>query len=357
LCYARLHYYVVKSLINIERKRFRENAELLRCVEDDFLSFDDAYLTGMMYSNLGVSLKDLGSTADALSCFEFARYYHARSKHRVYGGAVENNIALLYRDLGRFEKAHSAIDRAIKIFKSVRDKTRVGYALDSKANIFHSEGEYEKALNAVDASIDILKRGENSAYSVESLLTRSKILLRLNRFADAVLSLMQAVDIQKIKVGESEARDLINEFETEVEKVYSTGTKTTVVGTEDLDGVELLLPAALGKYTAFFAVRINNSHLGPFGLNKGSLAVGVDQDVRRGDVVAIEELKDGSVRCGIYDSDFGLVCLDRGDSEPELFNQDDIRVLGKIIGVGEEALTPKGQIIVQELKTPYSTKR
>jgi tetratricopeptide (TPR) repeat protein len=353
--YPRLHAFVVASLINIERKRFKENVKELRSVEDDFLAFGDDYLTGMLYSNLAVSLKDLGLTADALTCFELSRYYHSRSKHRVYEGIVENNISLLYRDLGQFGKAHSSIDRAIKIFKGVRDKTRVGYALDTKAVIFLSQGEYERAREVADLSIDILQRGENSAYAVESLLTRSKILVHLDKFADAVLSLMQAVDLQKVKVGENAARELIDEFESEIEKLYSTGAKAKTVGFEELSGVGLLLPPSLGLYNSFSAVRINNSHLEQFGLSKGALAVIVDETVRRGDLVALEEIKDGSVRCGIYDSDFGLVCLERVDGDPELFNADDVRLLGKIVGVGTETSTSKGQVVVQTLKTASST--
>lgn len=353
--YPRLHSYIVSSLIRIERKAFAENADVLKSVEDDFLKSDDVYLTGMFYSNLGVSLKDLGLSPDALSCFELARHYHGRSKHNIYCGAVENNIALLYRDLGEFSKSHSAIDEAVKIFKRARDKTRVGYAFDTKANIFLSQGEYQKALSVVDESIDILKRGENSAYCVESLLTRSKILLYLNRFVDAILSLNQAVDIQRVKVGESSVRELIGDFEKELLKIYSNAVPTRTIDHERERGVELLLPASFDQYGSFIAIRINNSYLEQFGLKQGSLAIVVDREVQRGDIVAIEELTSGSVRCGIYDSDFGLVCLDRGDSEPELFNKDEVRVLGKIVGVGN-GRTSNGQVAVQALNERFSTK-
>jgi tetratricopeptide (TPR) repeat protein len=346
--YPRLHWYVVRSLVNIEARRFAENIDLLNSVKEDLLAFDDAHLSGMFYANLGVSLKDLGCHDDALSCFQLARYFHKRCGHRIYSGTIENNIALLYCDLGRYANAHAAIDDAVKTFKSAKDKTRTGFALDTKANIFLTEGDHANALSTADVSIDILKRGENSGYRVESLLTRSRILLHLNRFADAVLTLFEAVEIQRVKRGETAARELVSAFESEVLGIHSSGAKAQPVGATELSGVELMLPRSLGSYSSYSAVRINNSYLETFGLARGDLAIVVDQKVERGDLVAIEQLNDGSVRCGVFDSDFGLICLDRGDQDPQLFDEADVRVLGKIVGVAQQKDTP-GQVVVQPL--------
>jgi tetratricopeptide (TPR) repeat protein len=347
--YARLHRYIVASLVNIDRKHFQENIELLIGLEDDFLLSGNDLLSGMYFSNLGVSLKDLGQREQALTCFERALRFFELSKHRIYTGTVENNIALLYSDMGLYEKAHYSIDNATKIFLSAKDKTRAGYSLDTKSNIFLSEGEFHRALETIDRSIDILKRGENAGYCVESMLTRSRVLLHLDRFADAVLTLMSAVETQRIKIGEEASRELIENFEAELSRVYSERVTARSLGSTDPSGVHLILPRSLGSYSSYSAIRINNTFLERYGLKKGTLAVIVDETVVRGDLAAIEEIRDGSVRCGIYDSDFGLVCLDRGDQEPELFDASEVRVLGKIIGVGENVDTLPGQVVVQPI--------
>lgn len=354
LCELRISWYCIASLVNIERKLFDRNVRMLKEAEHNVLVFGDPYLSGIFYSNLGISYKDTGRTREALECFELARFYHVRSKHKIYRGTVENNIALLYRQTGDFSRAHEAIDNAIKIFKSAKDKTRAGYALDTKANIFLSEGNLDDALKTIDSSIDILKRGENAGYCVESILTRSKILLGLDRFADAVFSLLEAVEIQRVKVDENAARALVAEFEAELSKAYNVHRRVAPVRS-DQDELQLLLPPPIGKFASYSAVRINNDHLEHFGLRKGSLAVFVDQEPKRGDLAAIEELKDGSVKCGLLDRDFGIVCLDRGDAEPELFNEDEIRILGTIIGFGNESDQVKGQVVVHPL-TPATIK-
>jgi hypothetical protein len=160
---------------------------------------------------------------------------------------------------------------------------------------------------------------------------------------------MSAVETQRIKIGEEASRELIENFEAELSRVYSERVTARSLGSTDPSGVHLILPRSLGSYSSYSAIRINNTFLERYGLKKGTLAVIVDETVVRGDLAAIEEIRDGSVRCGIYDSDFGLVCLDRGDQEPELFDASEIRVLGKIIGVGENVDTLPGQVVVQPI--------
>ena len=346
----RIAWYGIVSWIQNDQKRYSDTISLLVSVENEVLAFDDPYLLGIYYSNLGIALKDSGRHSEALSSFEKARLYHKISKHKIYSGTVENNIALLYRDLRDLPKAHAAIDRAISTFSKAGDKTRSGYALDTKANIFLTQSDLTSALDAIDRSIDILKRGENALFRVQSLLTRAKILLHMDRFADATMTLLEAIDIQRVKVGEDSARQLIDEFEAEWKQLQpNTSLSKAVVSTDNRE-THLLLPQSLSGHGSYSAVRINNAYLERYGLRAGSLAVIVNDKVNRGDLVAIEDLTDGSVKCGSFDSDFGLVCLEKGDAEPELFDEQNVRVLGKIVGVADNSnLTARGELVVQPI--------
>lgn len=346
---SRIAWYGIAGLINNARRQFHETIALLTRVENDVLVFGDSYLLGVFNANLGIALKDTGQAITALPRFERALFYYKQAKHKNYVGTIENNLALLYRDLRDFQKAHAAIDRAIAAFKKLKDKNREGFALDTKSNIYLSERDLSNALATIDRSIDILKRGEDAGFRVESLLTRAKILLHLDRFADATMTLLEAVDIQRVKIDEDAARQLIDEFEAEWKKLRSGGQQSRVASI-DVDGVQLLLPRSLSGHDSYSAVRINNSYLERFGLRPGALAVIVNEEVTRGDLVAIEDLNDGSVKCGLYDKDFGLVCLERCDAEPELFDENTVRILGKIVGVADDTnLTTRGEVIVQPI--------
>jgi hypothetical protein len=72
-------------------------------------------------------------------------------------------------------------------------------------------------------------------------------------------------------------------------------------------------------------------------------------ELKRGDLVAISEIATDSVMCGFYDSDFGLVCLEGIGEEPRLFDENDIEILGKIVGVGKTDKNFKGKIQVKPL--------
>jgi hypothetical protein len=56
------------------------------------------------------------------------------------------------------------------------------------------------------------------------------------------------------------------------------------------------------------------------------------------------------VSCGFFDSDFGIVCLEAGGSEPQLFDKSDIKILGKIVGVCNSGKNADGAMEVHSLK-------
>jgi hypothetical protein len=75
----------------------------------------------------------------------------------------------------------------------------------------------------------------------------------------------------------------------------------------------------------------------------------VSEKIRRGDLVALVELKTDLVSCGFYDSDFGIVCLEAGGSEPQLFDKADVKILGKIVGVSNAEKNADGSMEVLPL--------
>jgi hypothetical protein len=66
-------------------------------------------------------------------------------------------------------------------------------------------------------------------------------------------------------------------------------------------------------------------------------------------LVAVSELASGEISCGFFDSDFGVVCLEGCDSEPQLFDQQDVKIIGKIIGVCGTDKDLDGKLIVRPL--------
>ncbi len=340
-----LYSHLIRSLINLSCQRYKENIVAGKDIESTFRNYGDAFLKGSFYTNIGLSHKNLGKISEALGHLELAKYYHRRSRHKIYLGTVENNLAQLYKETRKFAKAHEAIDNSTKIFKQLKDKTREGYSLDTKALVYFAESKYSDALTTINKALSILRDSENSAYRVDTLLTKAKILLYLDNFSEAVLSLSDAVSIARVQAGDKAAIRLIREFESAMDAKNAPPKKTLEAG-----DFELILPPSIAHFTDYRGIWINGTRLESIGLVKGSLAIVVKANVKRGDLVAVAEVESGEVICGFYDADFGIVCIEGTDGEPQIFDEKEVRVLGKIVGVCNATRTEDGKMVVESLR-------
>lgn len=349
-CDACIYANLTKSLILLSVGKYEQVAKFLSRFESLFIDFGNSFLLGSFCTNLSLAHKNLGNLPKALKYLESARRHHQKSGHRIYLGTVENNLSQFYKLEKRFAEAHEAIDSATKIFKKVKDHAREGFSLDTKAQIYCEEGKYTQALEIIEKAIFILNKGENAAFTVETYLSKAKILLHLENFTGAILCLSDAIQIAKTKISEEKAESLVKEFEILLEeKSVTVITKTFSEKTRGEDSLELVLHPTISHYQEFQGVWIKNSHLETFGLKQGSLAVVAKSELKRGDLIAINEIATDSVLCGFYDSDFGLVCLEGIDEEPRLFDESEIEILGKIVGVGKSDKNYKGKINVEPI--------
>ncbi len=342
---TRLYSHIAKSMVDRSFERYEEIFANLKKLEPEFLRYGDAFLTGSFYTNIALALKNLGNKSEAIGHFELARYYHQRSRHKIYLGTVENKLAQIYKETGKFSRAHESIDNATRIFKQLKDKTREGFSLDTKALIYFAESKYNDALRTVEKALLILGKSENFGYLIETLLTKAKILLHLDKFSAAVLSLIEAVNVARVQTGEESAVRLINDFETELKRKNEPVTKTQPAA-EDL---ELIMPPSLARYQDYRGVWMTNDHLKNIGLDCGSLGIVVSEKINRGDLAAVTELESDQVICGFYDADFGIVCLETPSGDPQFFDEINIRILGKIVGVCQPGTLKDGKMAVEVL--------
>lgn len=356
--FQRLYSHIIKCLALLAGKDYSGIISYLAPLERDFSYSTDIGLKGDFYNHSGIAYQELGDFEEAMRCFDLAQTFHQKSGHKTYLGTVENNRAMLYRRVGKPVEAHSAIDHAIKIYRQIKDRTREGSSLDTKAQIFFTEGKYEEALQMVEKAIAMLKKTENTAYLVETYMTKVKTLVFMDNISEAAICLIDAVEIAKTITGEESARALTREFEAALKERSSIILRAGSVTPEPeeakneavADGIQLVLPPSISHYTDYEGVWINGTHLENAGLAKGSLAVVVKEDVRRGDLVALVETATDLVSCGFYDADFGVVCLEGSEgSEPQLFDQNEIRILGRIVGVCNSGRDEDGKMIVEEV--------
>lgn len=342
----RLASIMYVMLVNVSEHRYDENVELFTRHEDDFCSWGDDWITSSFYVNAGIGFLEMRELGDAQRCFELAQYRATRSSIDVYLGSIENELAHVYRERGRPAKAHLAVDRGIEVFRRLGDISREGMLFDTKAGIFLDEGDYEKAHSAISHAIELLKDGENKAYLAESYATESRILIWQDDLHAAVAALLEATEISRQYSGTKFSKTFVTQFEEEL-RVKMAGLQRPEPSSIESDVMSLAIPTELNQYTDLQAIRISNDHLSCIGINNGALVMAaVNIKAGRGDLVAISEIETNEISCGFYDCEFGIVCLERCDGEPELFDESSVNIIGKIIGQVSQEKDPSGRYIV-----------
>lgn len=336
--FARIYSVITKSGNLLSERKYEEMLILLDAEKDPCLEFGDDCLKADFHNQYGLALKNLGKFSLAVEFLEKAKEHHKKTGHRTYLGSIENNIAMIYKSLRDFENAHAAIDRSLAIQDELRAYERFGFSLDTKALIFLDEGKVKKALDTVDEAIQVLKKGENFEYLIETLSTKMEVLIRMNRFGLAALILSEAINLAKVRVSEVKANRLAERFGSLVQKANTPALLK--IHTEDKieeREIDLELSPELAHYNEFQGVWIKNRHLESSGIRKNSLAIVVSENVSRGDLIVVLESDTERVSSGYYDYDFGIVSLQGDEGEPQLFEESDIQILGKIVGVAERS--------------------
>lgn len=350
---VRLYGVIVRTMLDISEGHNETLVAVLRENEFEFEKGGDAFLLGCFNTNIGVGLKRTGRIDGALERFKAARSYHERSGHDIYLATVDNNLAQTHKEIGEFEDARASSDRATAIFAKLKDRTREGFSLDTKACIFIAEERYREALQTADQAIEILEKSENSAYLIETYMTRVKALVYMGNISEAAFCLASAVKLALVQTGEESAKALTRQFESIVREVSLLGERAAPQGETqgeeyDTNGLKLVLPPSIAHYTDIEGVWIAGDHLEAVGLIDGSLAIVVNEPVKRGDLVALVGRETELVSCGFYDNAYGLISLEgMDDSEPTLFNEDEVRVLGRVVGVCRSGKAVEGKMIVE----------
>jgi tetratricopeptide (TPR) repeat protein len=356
---TRLHTYIIKSMIAHALKMYVEILEIITPFEKEFLNCGDDCLVGDFYLNCGVARRNMGRPDLALQDYEQAKFYYRKAQQKSFLAAAYNNLAYLYKAEKRFAEALEAIDMAIQLLRQIKDRTREGFAYDSKALIYFDQGEYRLALETVETGIAILKKSPNTGYLAETYVTKAKVLIFMNDLSAATFSLLDAVSIARVQVDEKMAARFVEEFGEAYKAKHRAAPETGGdKETENrIDGeLKLILPPSLAHYTDYQGVWINNSHLEKVGLPQGSLAVIVKDEIKSGDLIAIADKKTEEISCGFYELGFGIVCLEGAGSETQLFDENDIVILGPIVGVCNSQKDAEGKMIVEEIKIESARK-
>ena len=215
---TRLSTYIIETVLDIGGGKYEK--VLRRC--DELQKIFETYASdldnGSFHNNLAIAHKNLGNTDEALKHLKLARDFFQKASHNIYYGAAENNLAQLCHKLGLFEEAHISAEKAKKIFQQIGDRMREGYSLETRAQIFAAEGKFERALKFANEAIELLEGGESYRNLVESYRTKIKILLGLNRLAEALTVMTAAHNIAALYISQEFSKEIIESTAALIQK-------------------------------------------------------------------------------------------------------------------------------------------
>ena len=347
---ARIESFIFNSLILMEMGKYEDGLRFLRKVEPFVQSFDDDFFNGLFAANLGIILRNLDRLPEAMQMYSLARHFYQKTNHVAYLATIENNLAVIYCQEGRYDLAHKSVKDALELHKEAQDFSRYGFSFDTQASILLEEGRLDEALVSVEKGIDVLRKTEFNEFLVETLFTKIKILAAQNKLADCALAFSELADVIRPLQGIDRLEEKAREFEKLIRGQMFSGvglvlTEKVIPGEE----LQLELSPSLRKYSHFDAVWLKNDHLSGIGLNKGCLALTVDESPADGDPVAVMGSKN-EVMCGYYHAGFGLVTISSDDVELEAFKAEEIKIVGKIVGFAEPQKSRDGKLPVSPVQ-------
>ncbi len=348
--FPRLESFLCRMIWFGEQKRWDEVIAFSKVVESYFRDFESDYLSGCFATNVGIAYRNEGNIPEALHSYSLAKYFHVKSGHSPYLATVHNNLANLYLSERRFSLAHKCVTEAIEIYQEVGDLSRKGFSFDTRACILLSEGRLSEALFEVGKGLELLCESEFTEFFVETLFTKIKILTKMQDIAAASICFSDAV----ARIREVQGQHRVDSLAQEFEEIIRGGTYSglgkilseKIVSGEEL---ELELSPSLSVYKKFDAIWIKSWSLASAGLEKGCLALVVNDELSKGDIAALVENGEEDAVCGYFEEAFEMIALCRDDMETEFYRKDSVEILGKIVGFANPDERVEGKLLVRPI--------
>jgi tetratricopeptide (TPR) repeat protein len=353
----RLYSHILESHFLIDENKNSEVISRQEKLKSLFEESGNHYLVGSFYLNIALAYKNLGRLEDAINHYKIAKNSFTKAEHDLYLGLVLNNLANLYKCQREFGRANDHVDLALEVFHRNQNIVHEAFCMDTKAQILYAEGRFEEALEWSSDAVETLKPSDCFRFLVDSYTTKAKILMRLRQFDEALDVFNLAVGIARFRISENIARIIAADVSEVIHEMTSPQVRLVEMFEEELSfsnlkagETNLILPADF-NYPEYSTVIMRNNRLKEFGIGRGCLAIIAVCEVEEGDLIAILNVETNMVHAGVYDSESGVIALHSKTYGAEFFDLEDVRFLGKVVGIGKDRVEINGQtsVVVEPL--------
>ena len=145
-------------------------------------------ITGRYHQELAAALKDAAANEDRSDYSEIIQTHFAHAfyefeaiGHLRYTAVVENNYGYFLLDAGRYDEAETHLFHAQRLFKQLGDDIRRAQVDECLSQLYIGTGRLELAESTVDRAINSLEANDEEALLAEALITKGRLLYRLDR--------------------------------------------------------------------------------------------------------------------------------------------------------------------------------
>ncbi|PIB28863.1 tetratricopeptide repeat protein [Maribacter sp. 4G9] len=113
---------------------------------------------GDIYNSLGVTLKNLGKTGQALEAYQKALEYHKSINNETGIMFVYGNLAVLYAKMGNLKVSNEYYEKVEKMARAMNSEYRVQLARSNRATNLVETKDYKEALKLYFDAVPIFER-------------------------------------------------------------------------------------------------------------------------------------------------------------------------------------------------------
>jgi tetratricopeptide (TPR) repeat protein len=183
-------------------REYERAFDLLTQAAPLFDKIEDTALLGRLHSSYAISLDNKWTATRDESYLDRALEEYAAASHLLeevgykhQSAAARNNLAMLLSEARRYDEAHENLNRAEGIFKGLKDRNNTAQVEETRARVYLNQGCYQPARRAAEAAVSILRQSAERSRLVDALITRGRVMARLNLIPDALRDFQEAQSI------------------------------------------------------------------------------------------------------------------------------------------------------------------
>lgn len=208
--------------------QFQPGIEIIEQITTPMEFCRDVRLKTIFHNQAGILFNVLSQYETAIHHLSEAIRFAKRSNNKRFIALNLNNLAFSNKQLGRFDAAHDVLDRAEEIIRETGDFGWLPHMLDTRALIFIDQRKPIEALIQAERSIDLFSRGEDFAGLVDSLWTKCRCLIRLDRLSEALINFAELKDLAAMRIGDSAVTKYADLFASETYCIKDSGLSESV---------------------------------------------------------------------------------------------------------------------------------